>query len=586
MNPVRAEICFLIAQSIQSLYDQIFEDLETWIETPPSEEIGDYAFPCFKLAKTLRQAPSQIALLLQNAITHQLHHSKFIAHVSQSGGYLNFICDPIHIAQNLLPSILRNDFFAINSSIKRERVMIEYSQPNTHKGFHVGHMRNVALGNSLCKLYAYNGYDVKGVNYIGDVGAHIAKCLWFYLDHQHEIPPEKLKGEWLGKLYTQAVQKLSDLEEEEKAKADAQIGNILKSVENPETEIYQIWQKTRQWSLDDFRQIYQWLDIQFDECFYESELEQAGKKIVLEGLEQGVFERSEGAIGANLDKDSNQNLGFFLLLKSDGNTLYSTKDLALAKKKFSEYQIERSIYVVGSEQTFYFQQFFATLQKIGYPQAKKCFHLPYGLVTLPSGKMSSRAGTVILFSQLRDEMEQYVYDNYLAEYQGIWKDSEIQETARLVASATVKYGMLNQDPNKLIVFSMEGWLRSEGDTGSYLIYSYVRIQSILRKFPQISKSIDEKVFCYLTHDNEHSLIRKLSSFNEVVFSAGETFRPSILTRYLFETAKKFNRAYKTCPVQNAASQQIQTARIVLFEAVGKVLKQGLLLLGITPPERM
>ncbi len=585
-NPIRSEVCALVSQAIESKYGEFFENLEEWLETPPSEEMGDYAFPCFRLAKTLRQAPAKIAESLQEVIQSQLGQAHFIKAVSQEGGYLNLTCNPVSIAQSLLPSILSGHFFTINSSTSRERVMIEYSQPNTHKGFHVGHMRNVALGNSLCKLYVYNGYQVKGVNYIGDVGTHIAKCLWFYLDNLHQTPPETFKGQWLGGLYTQAVQKLSELQGEEKAKANERISHLLKDLDNPESEVYQIWQKTRQWSLDDFDAIYKWLDVQFDECFYESEVEKLGKELVLEGLEQGVFEYSEGAVGINLDEDSEQNLGFFLLLKSDGNSLYSTKDLALAKKKFSQYQIERSIYVVGAEQTLYFQQMFATLRKMGYPQAQQCFHLPYGLVTLPAGKMSSREGTVILFSQLQEEMEQYVYEHYLSEYQGIWEDSEIQETSRLVASASVKYGMLNQAPNKLIVFSMEDWLRSEGETGSYLIYTYVRIQSILRKVAPVSLNQDEDIFSHLTHVHEQSLIRKLSLFNEVVFSAGETFRPSLLARYLFETAKKFNRAYQTCPVQNAENVKTQQARILLFDAVGKVLRQGLLLLGITPPERM
>ena len=282
-----------------------------------------------------------------------------------------------------------------------------------------------------------------------------------------------------------------------------------------------------------------------------------------------------------MDKEE---LGFFLLLKSDGNTLYSTKDLALAKRKFEQYQIERSIYVVGAEQTLHFQQVFATLQRMGYTQASQCFHLPYALVVLQDGKMSSRKGNIILFSQLQQEMSAFIRKNYLDQHREEWTNAEIEETTRKVAVTAIKYGMLNQDSNKQIVFSMNDWLVAEGDTGIYLIYAYVRIRSIVRQFKQsVNSEID---FTLFTHPHEQALIRSMFDFNQVIWDAGEQYRPSLIARHLFELSKNFSRTYNTCSVKHAESPELQAARLLLFHCVGETLYRGFLLLGIEPPQRM
>ena len=356
--------------------------------------------------------------------------------------------------------------------------MIEFSQPNTHKGFHVGHLRNAALGDSLCRIFRYNGYEVVAANYFGDVGTHIAKCLWYFLNHCDESPPDELRGEWLGELYTKSVQLLETLEGEEAQQAQTEISNLLRRMEEKDPELSKVWEETKQWSMDDFKEIYRWLDIHFDHDFYESDVDEEGRQMVLEGEKNGTFIRSEGAIGIDLETE---NLGFFMLLKSDGNTLYSTKDLALARRKFDQFSVDRSVYVVGAEQTLHFKQVFATLNRMGYSQAERCYHLPYALVMLPSGKMSSREGNVILFSDMRKQMRDYILDGLLVEQNREWDEKEVEETSHRIALAAIKYGMLSQDPNKPIVFSMEDWLVSEGDTGTYLVYAYVRIRSIGRQ---------------------------------------------------------------------------------------------------------
>lgn len=584
MNIFKSTISQLLASALASIQDQEnFEPqtLEASIESPPKPDMGDYAFPCFPFAKILRKAPNLIAKDLVAALEAPVEASEALLSVKAIGAYVNFNVSMTKMASDTLPKVFDGSYFEENQASQRERVMIEFSQPNTHKGFHVGHMRNVALGDSLCRLYKYNGYDLVGTNYIGDVGTHIAKCLWYYLNHNEETAPESARGEWLGSLYTKATLALEDAAPEEKDAYQKEIGDILRRLEAKEPELTEIWNETREWSLDDFDEIYGWLDVHFDRVFFESEVDEEGKQIVMEEAEKGTFVRSEGAIGLDLN---DVDLGFCLLLKSDGNTLYSTKDLALAKKKFDDYKIERNIYVVGAEQTLHFKQVFEVLKRMGYTQAEKCFHLPYGLVMLPEGKMSSRDGNVILFSQLQKEMNNYIQSNYLNQFRGVWAEEEIEETTRRVAVAAIKYGMLNQDPNKQIIFSMEDWLVSEGDTGTYLIYAYVRIRSIAR---QVEEAITTDVdYSILTHANEQALIRQLFDFNDLIWNAGEQYRPSLVSRMLFDLAKSFSRAYSTCSVKHAESSELRAARLLLFHCVAEALKQGLFLLGITPPERM
>ncbi|MEE2717916.1 MAG: arginine--tRNA ligase [SAR324 cluster bacterium] len=551
------------------------------LEQPPDPEMGDYAFPCFQLARQFRKAPPAIAAELAEQWAASGASTPGVEQVRAVGPYLNFTIAPGALASEILPALADGSAFSTAPAETRERVMIEFSQPNTHKGFHVGHLRNVALGDALCRIFRYNGYEVVGANYIGDVGTHIAKCLWYYQRFNEEAPPEQQRGEWLGELYTKATLLLEDAPADQRETYQLEVREILQKLEGGDPELDTIWQETRQWSLDDFEEIYKWLGVHFDRIFFESEVDDEGKEIVLQGEQGNMFQVSDGAIGIDLEDEK---LGFFLLLKSDGTTLYSTKDLALAKRKFEQYGIDRSIYVVGAEQTLHFKQVFATLRKMGYEQAELCHHLPYALVMLPDGKMSSRAGNVILFSQLREKILNSLRTQHFQARQGEWPDAEIEETSRRVAIAALKYGMLAQDPAKNIIFSMEDWLKTEGDTGTYLVYAYVRICSIVR---QLGIEPSAEADCsLLVHPNEKALSRRLLDFNRVVWSAGEQFKPSLLAHALYGLARDFSRAYTTCSVKHAETPDLQHARLLLFHGVAETLKQGLDLLGIAPPERL
>ena len=584
MNPFVQELCLRAAQALNQLISGEKWDAEALlllVEQPPDPELGDFALPCFSFTNSLRRPPQAIAEELLAILKSEARGLLPFSSVQTAGPYLNFTLDASVLARELLPEILNQSRGTSRYAKGEEKVMIEFSQPNTHKGFHVGHLRNALLGDSLCRIYRYNGYEVVGANYIGDVGAHIARCLWHYLKHNAETPPEELKGEWLGKIYARAVEFLERLNGKEAEEAQQEISDLLRSLEEKDPELTRIWEETRQWSLDDFGEIYEWLDICFDHVFYESEVDDEGRQMVLEGEKKGIFVRSEGALGVDLNEEG---LGFFMVLKSDGNTLYSTKDLALARRKFDQFTIDRSVYVVGAEQTLHFKQVFATLRRMGYAQADRCFHLPYALVMLPSGKMSSREGNVILFSEMRRKMSRYIIEGHLSEQRESWDEKQIGETARRIALAAIRYGMLSQDSNKPIVFSMEDWLVSEGDTGTYLVYAYVRIRSITR---QVDRSVTDQVeFSLLTHPNEKLLMRRMIDFDRVVWKAGEQFKPSLLARYLYELCRDFSRAYGTCSVKHAKSEELQAVRLLLFHCVAEILRRGLGLLGITPPERM
>ena len=558
---------------------------ERMIERPPSPEIGDYAFPCFALAKTLRKPPPVIAGELAVKLAPVVAAHPLLEGVEAAGPYLNFRASAAAMAAHTLRAVLDGSFFRENREGVREKVMVEYSQPNTHKAFHVGHMRNAALGDALVRILEYHGHEVVAANYIGDIGAHIAKCLWYYLRHRTAAgetgePPATGRGEWLGELYTAATRLLENSPPEERERYAEEVREVLRQLESRQGEVTRLWEETRQWSLESFQEIYRWLGARFDHVFYESEME-AGREIVEEGLRSGVFHRSQGAVGIDLAPFK---LGFFLVLKADGTTLYATKDLALAQVKFRDFGIERSVYVVGAEQTLHFRQVFKALELLGYPQARQCHHLSYGLVVLPEGKMSSRAGNVILFSRLRAELNAYIARHYMDAHRGDWSEEEIAETTRRVAVAGLRYGMVKQDPAKQIVFNLADWLASEGDTGTYLCYAYSRIQSVRREVPGEPNPAAD--FSLLSHENEKKLVRELYDFNRALRAAAEQMRPNLAANALFQIAKEFSRTYRTCSVKYAETPALAEARLALFVATGRVLGTGLALLGIEPPERM
>ena len=389
----------------------------------------------------------------------------------------------------------------------------------------------------------------------------------------------------------------------------------------------EVVKETRQWSIDLMNEVYQWCDIRFDHWYWESDVDSDSVKTIKKYFAEGKLVESEGAIGMDL---SAENLGFCVLLKSDGNGLYSTKDIELARRKFVEHSIERSVYVVDMRQALHFKQVFASLKRLGFKEADQCFHLQYNFVELPDGAMSSRKGNIVPLIQLVSQMEAHVKENYLSRYGTEWTQDEINTTASTIAKGAIKYGMLKMDPNKKIVFDMAEWLKLDGDSGPYIQYAYARIQSILRKLKKqphsaqlqslMQKNIGEQLPKEVSHQlsqplitspistsARHSILEKdsvsvsgqhlkhpvelqlmvlLSQLNAQVAQAVESYRSNGLCNYLYEVSKLFSQFYHECSIGHAESEALKQDRLALAMATARVLKEGLALLGIPVPEKM
>jgi arginyl-tRNA synthetase len=367
-------------------------------------------------------------------------------------------------------------------------------------------------------------------------------------------------------MYSKATLALEDAPADQTATLNAEVSNILRAIESKEGPIYQEWKETREWSLADFHDIYQWIGARFDHCFYESEVSEESQHIASDYLKSGVFAASDGAIGLDLKEEK---LGFVIVRKSDGNTTYATKDLALARVKYRQFQIKKSIYVVASEQNLHFKQVFRTLEKMGFSEAKDCFHLSYGMVTLPDGKMSSRKGNVIKFRELRERSEE-----------------EILGIRRKLAVGAIRYGMICSDPAKDIVFDLADWLSFEGNTGPYLMYTYARTRSILRKAQEQSFLPDHSHLELLEGAEERELLRYLNDLNGVIQMTLDQNKLSLLCHHIFNTCKVYNRFLAQVQVLKAESAEARGARLALLDAWSQALQYSLKLLGIEPPERM
>lgn len=570
------------------------------LETPKDPKMGDYAFPCFTLSKDMKKSPAAIASEVKKKIdslnkkiiekTETAGSYLFIEKTEAVGPYLNFFIKKRHIAQSIISAIAEAPEKFGSGGKKKEVVMVEFSQPNTHKAFHIGHLRNVVLGDSLVRISKFNGYSVVAANYMGDVGAHVGKCLWclekYHKGEIEKIPKEK-KGEFLGEVYSEASRRIEEALEKGDKSLKEEAALVSKKLEEGDAKLTKLWKETREWSIEEFMRIYDELGVKFDVFFYESEVEKKGKKIAEELLKKGIMKRSEGAVIVDLKK---YGLDVFLILRSDGTALYATKDLALAEEKFTKYKIDKSIYVVGSEQKMYFQQLFKTLELMGFAKAKNCYHLAYGLVMLEEGKMSSRQGNVVKYRALFDEVFKKA-GKEIGKRHPDWDKKEKEEAARKISIAAMKFGMLSQDNNKPIIFNIEKALDFEGDTAAYVQYAYTRASSIIRKNYEENK---EKItfkdakdadFSALSSESEKELCKKLSDFPAVCEKAAAEYKPFLLPKYLLELSKDFSAFYNECPIIKA-EKETRKARILLLESARTVFKKGLELCGIEVLERM
>ncbi|HAU66175.1 TPA: arginine--tRNA ligase [Candidatus Uhrbacteria bacterium] len=556
-------------QAIKQAVGQGFSPALEEIELPPEAALGDLAFPCFTLAGKLKRNPSEIA----TELAAKIGPKGFIAEVKAVGPYVNITFDTVALGQAILKEIHEmEDEYGTSDVGLDKRIMVEFANLNSHKDVHIGHLRNLFVGQTAVNLLKANGYDVIPVAYINDLGLHVAKSVWCmktYHPDQAVTPEDRI--EFLRDVYVEANKKL-----EEQPGLASQTSEVFRRLEDQRGEELALWKETRDWSIEYLESVYKELGLTIEHWYFESELIGKTKKIIEDLIAQGIVKESQGAWIVDL---TDQDLGVNLLIKSDGTLLYNAKDLGLALKKEEDYHPTRSIYVVDERQSHALEQLFATLTLMGFQ--KELQHLSYEFVTLEGGAMAARKGNVIRYEELRDALFNEAQHQTQLRHED-WTVKQIDDVAHAVSFAAMRFGMLRQDIRKKIVFNLEESLSFEGFTGPYLLYTYARIQSLLkkagRKKPKWSATT-------LNNTYSHQLFLNLAKYPEVLFEAGQRLVPAFLSQYLFDLAKSFSDFYTNVPVLKTEGIELGE-RLALVRSVGDILRNGLEILGIKVIDEM
>lgn len=538
---------------------------------PPRLDMGDLSLPLFGVAKKLCRNSAEVAEELCKKIdTH-----KIISSISTSGAYLNFKLNKKYFSENVLKDIKKyNIKYGKNERGMNKRVMIEYTNVNTHKEYHIGHIRNLCYGDAIQRIIAINGYKSIPVSYVNDFGIHVAKTLWAYLEFYEKDEVFRNKGYFLGEVYARAS---NEIEKDKNKKQFIQF--LMKKIESRKGFEYELWKKTREWSIKQFDKIYKEMGVKLDFIFYESEVIERGKKIIFDLIDKEIFKKSQGAVVADLEK---YGLGVLVILRSDGTATYPVADISLALEKKEKYRLDRSIYVVDFQQSLYFKQLFKILELIG--EKKSLIHLGYEVVKLPNGKMSSRTGNVITYEYLMKEMFKMASIEIKKRHKN-WSDKKIKEIAKKIAVGALKFEMIKVNFNSIILFDVKKAFNFRGYTSVYLQYSYARIKSVVRKYNDNLLNTDIFELTNVEYDDEYDLIFKISKYPEIVAQSCDKYDPSEIAKYLFELAQIFNDYYHNVPILKV-KKEIREIRLLVILAIARVLENGLQLLGIDVIEEM
>jgi arginyl-tRNA synthetase len=526
---------------------------------------------------------NDLAAQMADKVKQNLKIIPGIDSIQATKGYLNIYFDSTFYARHVIDAVINIGEEYGRGKDSARTIMVEFSQPNSLKAFHVGHLRNMVLGAAISSILEYSGNKVVRANYLGDIGLHVITWLWNYGKyHKGEEPPAQNQIRWMGDLYAEAVRR-----REESADNEAEIRALFKKWNEKDEELIGIWERTRQWSLQAFDQIYQQMGISFDHIYYESEVEDAGKILIEDLIRRGLAkdERPAGSVYIDLDElqGTTDKYRVLVLLRSDGTSLYSTKDIPLAIKKFEQYRLDQSIYVVDVRQSLYFKQIFKVLELMGFPWSKNCYHLAYEIVNLPGNvTIASREGAVILLEDLIREAEQRALAIVEKKNPDL-SQQEKEDVALAVAIGAIKYSLLSRDNTKVITFDWDSALDVNGQAAPYILYAGVRANSILKKSGNLipdSADINQDLT-----QQEIQLVELISRFPQEVQRAAQGLRPLILTNYSFELARAFNDFYAVCPVLNER-EEIRNFRIRLVKAARQTIINVLRLLGITLPNVM
>ncbi len=569
------------------------KDADTELSPTKKNFQGDLTWKSFAVAKQAGITPPQMA---RKVGEYLLEHAPQVAGFNVAGGFLNLILSDSYFTDFVRRHHKEENFGLLHPDPQARKLMVEYSSPNTNKPLHLGHIRNNLLGYSIAEIYKATGKPVIKTQIINDRGIHICKSMLAWQKFGRGETPESsgMKGDHLvGKYYVEfdkhykeqvkalMTQGVPEDEAKNRAPLMVEARDMLRRWEQKDPEVMRLWEMMNRWVLDGFKETYDALGVDFDVEYFESDTYLLGKKIVEEGLKKGVFYRKpDGSVWVDL---TDEGLDEKLLLRADGTSVYITQDLGTAVKRFSEFDIDTLIYVVGNEQDYHFKVLFAILKKLGYDWADRLYHLSYGMVELPDGKMKSREGTVVdaddLMAQMTETARQISEE--LGKTEGLPPD-EKEELYRIIGLAALKYHLLKVDPRKTILFDPKKSIDFNGNTGPFLQYTYVRIRSILRK-----AGIDEPGFGDLKpNEKERLLVRQLERFPQIIAGAAAERNPANIANYLYETARTFNSFYQAHSILQAGTEEQKHFRLALAELTAHVIRNGLKLLGIQVPERM
>lgn len=592
-----------VAKSIRDTCLRLGFPASEQIQWQPIPFKGQWGFgtnACFQLAAEEARSGKKVnvperAREIAAQLAEEIEKPRDFSRIEAENGYLNLYIDPSVYAKRVTDTVIQSGEDFGRGPVKNERVMVEYAQPNTHHSFHIGHARNTVLGESLARLLEFAGFDTIRASYPGDIGLGVITCMWAYDKFYRGQEPVGVhqRGQWLAKIYTEANQLLTPKEnetpqEEERRDAyDEERRQMYQRWDAGDPEIRDLWRITRQWSLDELDDILRLLDVDIDVYFFESQVDEPAKEIAEELISLGIAEdeRPEGPVIVKIDEKlglKKEKYRTAVILRSDGTTLYLTKDLALAREKFEKYKVDRSIYVVDVRQSLHFKQAFQILKLWGYEQAEKCYHLAYGFVTLPEGAMSARRGNVILFMDVVEEAERRVLD-IIAEKNPDLPEEKRAEVARQIGLGALTYSMLSVDNNKDTVFEWDAALSFDGQSAPYIQNAHVRANSILRKISQLP---EQASFDYELAPSEVDLIEIVSHFPMVVQKAAEEYKPLLMATYAFELAKSFHTFYHNVRVLQAESDEKVKSRLQITAAARRTIANALTLLDIEAPQMM
>ena len=561
---MKNQIVNLLSQNIEVLTS---EEISQLIEIPPKPEMGDFAFPCFRLAKSYHKAPPMSAQDLKESIGDQA----FLSEIKVVGGYLNFYVDKAQYAQQIIDKYNNATDYGCSDQGKDKTICIDYSSPNVAKNFHVGHLRTTIIGNSLYKIFSKLGYKVVRINHLGDWGTQFGKLIVAYKKWGSREAVEEKGIEELMDIYV----KFHEEAEKDDSLNDEARAWFLK-MEQGNEEALEIWQWFRDISLKEFMRVYNILGMEFDSFAGESFYRDKTADVIKRLTDDGLLKESQGAMIVPLDE---YDMPPCIVAKKDGSSIYATRDLAAILYRKATYNFDRCLYVTGLEQKLHFAQVFKVIELMGNDYAKNLVHIPYGLVSLKSGKISSRKGNVIFAEDLlRESINKTT--SIIEEKNPDIPDKE--EVAKQVGIGAIIFNDLYNQRIKDVIFDWNKLLNFDGETGPYVQYTYARASSVLRKIGEVPDTID---YTLLTDEASIGLLKEIERYPQVIKDAAERYEPSVIARYSIDLAHAFNKFYHECQI-NVEDETTKYTRTNVVKIARYIIKDALSLLGIQCPEQM